>query len=237
LADSKVIVILKMGDLSKISTDNYEQLIIKGTGLDKKLFQVHDIPAGDPLPEADVVKAIIITGSSMMLTDDHDWKEAVNKWICIQVSRQVPILGICFGHQILADALGGKIGDNPLGLELGTKLISLNPTSKDDVLMRDYFPELLAQVSHVQSVIELPEDSTVLASSNLEPYQAVRFAENVWGLQFHPEFDATLMSKIIRNKAATGKFQIDADLIISELKETENSFSILQKFGQIILQA
>jgi len=228
------IVILKMGDLSKYNSPDYDDLIIKGTGLEKTLFRVCDVISGEILPSTKEVKAVVISGSSLMITDDHKWKEPVYNWLEKIINLNLPILGICFGHQLLASVLGGEIGNNPAGLELGSYPVFLNESREYDMLLKGH-SVFTAQISHVQSILKLPENSEVLAYSDKEPYQAVKFGEKIWGLQFHPEFSIDLMRKIISKKTENSCGKFDKENYLGSLKETPESSSLLKRFGEIIL--
>src|SRR5690606_17456722 len=68
-----------------------------------------EVSAGQPLPELNDVSGVIITGSPAMVTDRHDWSERSAEWLVAAVDQQLPTLGICYGHQLLAHALGGAV--------------------------------------------------------------------------------------------------------------------------------
>lgn len=232
----KKIAILQTGHIRKSVAADYDELLMNGMQLPRKYFEVIDLPNGEVLPEKEDFAGIVISGSSLMLTDGISWLVSTAEWLRKQSAKNIPMLGICFGHQLLAYALGGKVADNPNGIEVGTKRIEFNENAWNDLLLQDFYPYLSAQVSHVQSVIELPQNSVVLASSPKEPFHAFRIGQNIWGLQFHPEFDAEIIRKIIISKAEKYQGKIDADRLLSEVEETPRSYSILKKFGEIILQ-
>lgn len=145
----------------------------------------------EPLPEPEEVQAAIITGAIDMVTDGYDWIEKTAEWTRKAIKVNTPVLGVCFGHQLLAHALGGKVGNNPRGAKFGN--VSLDILEKDPLF--DVLPKKTEmQVFHFQSVLKLPDDAKILASSAHDPYQAVRYADCAWGVQFHPEFDSEIMS-------------------------------------------
>ncbi|KQC06627.1 MAG: hypothetical protein APR54_06950 [Candidatus Cloacimonas sp. SDB] len=228
------IALLKMGDLRKYSSPDYDELIISATGLDRKHFSVYDIPDGNKVSSHVKPDGIIISGSSLMVTDKLPWKEPVCEWLQEQIADDIPILGICFGHHLLAQVLGGKIGDNPEGIELGTIDIHLNSAGKKDQLLSYFYPKFKAQVSHVQSVIELPEKCVVLASSAQEPIQAFRYGHHIWGIQFHPEFDEKLLTEIVLRKAENPDLEINVRKTLKKIESTKASYSLLRKFAGIV---
>jgi len=228
------IAILKVGTIRKSVSADYDVLLINGMQLPGNSFEILDLPNGDKLPDDIDFSGIVISGSSKMLTDRISWLEDTADWLRKQAEKNTSILGICFGHQLLAYTFGGKVADNPNCIEVGTKRINFNEKTKSDLLLKEYYPLISAQVSHVQSVVKLPENTVVLASSIQEPYQAFRIGDNIWGLQFHPEFDADIIRKIIVSKAEKYPGKISMEHLLNEVKKTPQSYSILKKFGEII---
>jgi len=231
---NKKILILQTGHIQPAVAADYDVLFIEGMHLPRSKFHIVDLPKGDSLPETNDFAGIIISGSSLMVTDNISWLEETAAWLRKQ--KNIPTLGICFGHQLLAYAWKGKVADNPHGIELGTKTLEFTQNAADDLLLDDSVPTMKAQLSHLQSVVVLPENAVLLASSRQEPHQAFRLGEKIWGIQFHPEFDVEIMQRIIRNKAEKNPGSIEAAKLLSELEPTLKSHSILRKFAQIILK-
>ncbi len=143
---------------------------------------------GDSIPSPDSVKGAIITGSWAMVTDKADWSERTAEWIRQAIAIDMPLLGVCYGHQLMAHALGGKVGTNPYGGEKGSFRVTLTETGKQNPLL-DGFPETFdANLFHEQSVLELPEKAEVLAFSDKDGYQMLRYGTSTFSVQFHPEF-------------------------------------------------
>jgi GMP synthase (glutamine-hydrolysing) len=149
----------------------------------------HDVRELDVLPDLTGAAALIITGSALSVTEALPWKEHVSERLRALVSADVPVLGICFGHQLLGHALGGRVSVNPNGREMGS--VPLTILEDDEVLGKR--GSIVANTTHLDSVVELPPGARVLAQTPQEPNAAVRFAPSVWGVQFHPELDAELM--------------------------------------------
>ena len=154
---------------------------------------VVDVEHGEPLPPRDGFSGAIVTGSGAMVTDRHDWSERSAQWLRDAAHAGMPLLGICYGHQLLAHALGGEVGDNPAGREMGTIELELQPHAADDALFAGLPSRFPAQATHLQSVLRAPEGAALLASSALDACHAFRWGDSAWGVQFHPEFSTTHM--------------------------------------------
>lgn len=164
---------------------------------------VANVERGDPLPPLGEGRrtgfaGAIITGSGAMVTDRHDWSERSARWLRDAAHAGVPLFGICYGHQLIAHALGGEVGYNPVGREMGTIDLELHPHAAADPLFRGLPAQFPAQATHLQSVLRTPDGATVLARSPQDPVHAYRWGEHVWGVQFHPEFSGTHMRGYVR---------------------------------------
>ncbi|KNZ42599.1 glutamine amidotransferase [Acetobacterium bakii] len=133
------------------------------------------------------VSSIIITGSPAMITDFDPWSIATSHWIKDIVTKKIPILGICYGHQLLAQTFGGSVDYHSLGAEQGEVEIYLTEEGKKDPLLSVLPAHFSAYASHFQTVTKLPKNAVILAKNNFEPYHAVSYGEKIWGVQFHPE--------------------------------------------------
>ncbi|MGY4514693.1 glutamine amidotransferase [Lysobacter sp. HA18] len=167
-------------------------------GLPRDAVVVVDVEHGEPLPARDDFAAVVITGSGAMVTERLDWSERTAAWLGDAAQAGLPLFGICYGHQLIAHALGGEVGWHPEGREMGTVEIERLPPSNDDPLFARVPHHFAAQATHLQSVLKLPEGATLLAKSDHDPVHAYRWRDSVWGVQFHPEFSTTHMRGYVR---------------------------------------
>jgi GMP synthase (glutamine-hydrolysing) len=185
------------------------------------------------LPDPNEVTALVVTGSASSVTERSPWIWAAESALTRFVAAGVPTLGVCFGHQLLGQALGGQVQRNPRGREIGTVETEL---FADDPLFSDLPRRLLVNMSHVDSVVALPSGARVLARTELDPHAAVRFGERAWGVQFHPEFDGSVMRGYIEARAS----QIESEGIALHGLRSETSpdaTRILTRFAELALRS
>ena len=159
---------------------------------------VVDVEGGEALPRREGFAGAIVTGSGAMVTDRHAWSEASADWLRDAAHAGLPLFGICYGHQLIAHALGGEVGWHPQGREMGTVEIERLAASNQDPLFAGLPARLPAQATHLQSVLRIPDGATLLARSGHDPVHAYRWRDSVWGVQFHPEFSTTHMRGYVR---------------------------------------
>jgi GMP synthase (glutamine-hydrolysing) len=190
-------------------------------------YEVVDV-VNEPPPQADGVAAYVITGSSANVPDRLPWMLRAEAWLREVVAQGTPTFGICFGHQLLAQALGGEVQRNPRGREIGT--VNIDRTAQAPIF--DELPaRFLANVTHVDSVVKLPAGAEPLARSDREEYHAIRFTETCYGVQFHPEMDADVMRGYVETRRAVLEgegFRVDE--MLSEIREAESGRRTLQNF-------
>lgn len=161
-------------------------------GLDADDTVAVDITA-EPAPSAEGFAGALVTGSAAMVSHRHDWSEHAAGWLKDAVAGGLPVFGICFGHQLLAHALGGRVDDHPQGREMGTIAVEALPAAADDPLFAGVPRAFAAHATHLQTVLEPPPGAVVLARSAHDACQAFRHGDSAWGVQFHPEFSAAHM--------------------------------------------
>jgi GMP synthase (glutamine-hydrolysing) len=193
-------------------------------------MRVVRVSEGEALPDIGACSGVVVTGSPSMVTDRADWSVATAEWLARAIDR-LPILGVCYGHQLLGEAAGGRVLDNPLGRQLGTLHAQLTEEGKRDALLDGLVDPLIVHASHRQAVVELPAAAVRLAQSPRDPNHVFRIGERAWGVQFHPEFDADITRAYIREREATLQSEgDDPTALLAAVQETTHGTQLLRRF-------
>jgi GMP synthase (glutamine-hydrolysing) len=213
---------------------DFEQWTASAAGIQLERCHTVTVIDGEHLPEPAQCSGVVITGSAAMVSDRHPWSEYSAQWLLQAIAAKVPVLGICYGHQLLAQALGGVVGYHPRGREMGTKVIHRAPAALQDELFNILPEQFPAHVTHMQSVLQLPNGAEVLAWNSFEAHHGVRFAPRVWGVQFHPEFSAEAMSQYLHiRSAALHEEGMDVDALHRAVSDTAAARQLLQRFARL----
>ncbi|MFZ2445829.1 MAG: glutamine amidotransferase [Syntrophobacteraceae bacterium] len=236
----RTLLVIKLGSTySWVSREigDFDDWIITGMrAFPGKILAVSP-PLGQPLPPPGEISGAVLTGSHSMVTSREKWSEDTVAWLVEALRLEIPLLGICYGHQLLARAAGGVgvVGYNPRGREFGTTEVRLLDKSGADPIFSQLPSPLRVHVCHAQSVLELPPGAIPLASNTHDPHHAFRIGRNAWGVQFHPEFQPAAARAYIEHHAedlrAEGQ---DPQKLLDGVRDTPDSGSILQKFAEFV---
>lgn len=236
--DRPELIIVKTGQaVPEARTDgrDFEHWFARGLGADQFDFLTVRVDQGEVLPPVESLEhtpAILVTGSPAMVSDRQDWSEATAQWLARAHAAALPILGVCYGHQLLAHALGGKVGPNPHGRAMGRVMVDFADAAEP--LTRPFAPAAAFNVSHVEVVLTPPDGARVIGSAPHDPYHALFFGNRSWGVQFHPEFDGPIMRAYIQARSeplqAEGQ---DPAALIEELDDNPNGRPFLARFAEL----
>ena len=154
-----------------------------------------ELDAGDPVPSLDGMDALLVFGGPMNV-DQHDrfpWLAAETAAIRDAVLGRLPVFGVCLGGQLLARALGAPVTRNAIP-EVGLLDIELTPAGAADPLFAGW-PSRAPVVQWHSDTFALPAGATLLATSPACRHQAFRFGDRAYGLQFHPEVTAGMVTE------------------------------------------
>ncbi len=235
----KKIIVIKTGDtFLDIQTQmgDFEDWIITGMGVDKHLVQVVDVPRGDSLPSSRSCKGVVIAGSHAMVTEELSWSMDIERWIPECIQSNIPVLGICYGHQLLAKAMGGKVDFHSQGIEIGTTRIGIKEAGSSDPLFKGIQEPFLAHVCHSQTITRLPEAAICIAANGYESTHAFKIGSSAWGVQFHPEYNEDIMNAYVQNmKSGIAGSDSDISKILNQIEPTPSALKILNRFGELVM--
>ncbi|MCF6317831.1 MAG: glutamine amidotransferase [Proteobacteria bacterium] len=240
---NKFIAIIQTGQAIPSALEKYGDFndwFIRGMGVDPSQTKTYRVFEQLNFPNIKNVAGIIITGSGSMVTEKLDWSEATINWLKQLLDKDIPILGVCYGHQLLANSLGGTVDWNPNGREIGQ--VDMHHTSdlRNDSLFANISDPnsscLKFIATHSQSVTQLPNNVTLLGSTNLDPNHVFRYKKHIWGLQFHPEFTADIIQNYIHARA-TDLVQegLNPNKLIASIGNTSKGVLLLERFKRICL--
>ena len=151
-------------------------------------FETVRLTDGEPLPDPAKLDAVLITGSSAGVYDNHlAWMEPLRAFIRSAYAVKTPMVGICFGHQIVADALGGGVRKSEKGWGLGRHVYDVK--SRPAVIGGN-LPEFAIACSHQDQVITAPPEAEVFLASDFTPNAGLVYRSGrAMSLQPHPEFE------------------------------------------------
>lgn len=124
----------------------------------------------------------------------------VGRWTLKQVERGVPVLAICFGHQLLGECLGARVEENPKGPEWGSISVAIT----EDPLFEGLPPTLTVQASHRDILNGLPQGARLLASNENTEVQAYGWGDSLRAIQFHPEAPAEVIGALLSARGLSG---------------------------------
>lgn len=156
-----------------------------------------DVRNGEFPVSTDACEAFVCTGSRFSAYDQDDWIHELKSFVRQLRDADKPFVGICFGHQVLAEALGGKVDKAPQGWGIGVHGLNITQTES---WMLPQQASCGIQYSHRDQVVRLPEHGVLLGESDHCPVAMFRVGEKMLGIQGHPEFSAAYTEALIRGR-------------------------------------
>jgi len=175
--------------------DTFAQLL---SAVDPQLrFQTYHVTDGEYPQDISDCDAYLITGSKTSCYEDLDWIHRLKRFVLDCVEREIKLLGICFGHQLIAHTLGGKVERSGKGWGIG--VASSEVTHKSDWLV-PHQKKFNLLVSHRDQVTRLPEEASLIATNDFCPVAGYQVNHTVLTFQGHPEFSRDYLQHIMTER-------------------------------------
>lgn len=177
-------------------------------------YATYDVRDGDFPASAMECDGWIVTGSRANVYQDLPWMRQLKSLILDIHEADRPTLGICFGHQIIAEAFGGSVDKYPHGWGVGLHHYDLVSDVDGLALGAEGFT---LSAMHQDQVLVKPEAAEVVARSSFCPYAALQYDNRILTLQAHPEFDMTFETRLVRHLRGKSIPEDNADQALESL--------------------
>ncbi len=175
-------------DNMKDSLGDYGEMFTKLLGGHDFDFRIWSVVDGDFPDSAVDAEGWLITGSKFGAYEDHDWIPPLEDLIRAIRETGRPLVGICFGHQIIAQALGGRVEKFAGGWSVGRTDYTVNGQA------------MALNAWHQDQVTALPEGAQIVGSSDFCANAALLYDDQIWTIQPHPEFGSDFIDGLIRTR-------------------------------------
>jgi GMP synthase (glutamine-hydrolysing) len=186
--------------------------------------------------EVEWADAVMISGSPRDAFADDEWTHGLMAKVARLLEKKKPVLGVCYGHQILGRVKGGKVGRCEGGWELGENQVQITSEGMSSPLLEGLPKQMNVMQSHRDCVLNVPGQGVLLASSPHTRVQAARWAEQAYGVQFHPEFTGEVLRGIWteRREKWRGTVKFDLDRTLDQAQECPDGLAIFRNFFKMI---
>lgn len=196
------------------------------------LYRTYDVQRGE-LPAVPAEnEAYIVTGSSAGVYDPLPWIEPLKDFLR-RARGETALVGVCFGHQVMAEAFGGKVVKSEKGWGVGLQAYEIaNPTP-----WMDEVGSVAVPASHQDQVVVLPPGARVLAGSAFTPYGILAYDDaRAISMQFHPEFDPAYAIALIEARRGTRFSDAQADAAIASLSAPNDRARLASWIARFLAQ-
>jgi GMP synthase-like glutamine amidotransferase len=183
-------------------------------GPDTAAYSTFDVRAGVFPAEPEACDAYIVTGSAAGAYDPDPWIGDLIGFLR-EAKGRAGLVGVCFGHQVMAQAFGGKVIKSPKGWGIGLHTYGV----REHRPWMDAAPQVAVAASHQDQVVELPPGALVVAASEFTPYAMLEYTDQpAISIQPHPEFEPAYAAALIEGRRGIHYSETAADAAIASLK-------------------
>lgn len=197
-------------------------------------FDVCSVICGDCLPDAIQYDGVVILGSPHSVYEDLPWINELVGFVQNAAKHKIPQIGICFGHQLIAKAMGGHVAKAPQGWGIGRHSYEIAHENIGEIcpVVCKSKKALNLLVSHQDQVLEKPRDAKVVAGSEFTPNAVLHYeAHNIISCQAHPEFTPSFAHELIASRRGTRFPEDFADKALADINEPVDGELVAQIFA------
>lgn len=203
------IALLKGGTIPRKTRErlgDYDQLFMSLLAQPGQDWDIHDVEHGQFPASLDDYGGVVITGSPAAAYDDEPWVKELLRLARECHQREIPLLGTCFGLQVVAQALDGEVVKNPAGWDIGITELELTEAGRAFPALAGAPSPLRILEMHRDIAVTAPPGASVLAGSPLSPIEIFHIGERLVCVQGHPEMDQGCVAEIIAKRLKLGLF-------------------------------
>lgn len=198
-------------------------------------FTATSLLDGEPLPDPSACEAVLITGSPFGVYDSPPWMDPLRAFIRGAAAARTPMVGVCFGHQVIADALGGDVRKSEKGWGVGRHTYEV-------IARRDWMAgagqAVSLAVSHQDQVITPPKGVTTLARSAHTEHAILAYDEiPAISVQGHPEFSDTYVGALYNNRRGKALTEAQVDAAIASLDQPQDNALVARWIANFLRSA
>ena len=191
------------------------------------------------LPDPRDYAGVIVSGSpaSLAQIEMPAWMDAAAELVRRAHEVGTPLLGVCFGHQLIGYAFGGRVINNPWGWEVGTRHVEVTHAGQADPLFAGLPQRLRVNLTH-RDIIDpetRPPELRVLARNEAAEIQAVAVGDSTWGVQFHPEICGAIMRGYINARRPLLDQHHDCDALHASSEDCPDARRLMHNFRATVL--
>ena len=180
-------------------------------------YTTFDVAAGGMPARVEDHDAYLVTGSSAGVYDPLPWIDPLKAFL-VSAKGRARLVGVCFGHQIMAEAFGGKVIKSPKGWGVGLHSYEVQQTED----WMDAVATIAVPASHQDQVVVAPPGSSILAASEFTPFGMLSYGDRAASIQLHPEFEPAYAKALIENRRGNRYTEAQADQAVASFRSADD---------------
>uniref|UniRef100_A0A7N0UR92 Glutamine amidotransferase domain-containing protein n=1 Tax=Kalanchoe fedtschenkoi TaxID=63787 RepID=A0A7N0UR92_KALFE len=211
----------------------YFNVFVSAFGEEGERWDLYRVVDGEfpKMDELHLYDGFVISGSPYDAYGDDEWVVELRQLIRVLDAMEKKVLGICFGHQVLCRALGGKVGRASTGWDLGLRQVNTTKDARGMLALEETVSTLAIIECHQDVVLEVPIGAHVLASSEKTGVEMFVVGKHIMGIQGHPEYTKDILFNLIDRLVGAGS--VDEDLAEEAKLKLERAEPDRKQWGKI----